>query len=363
MNSITLQVNICPGDIAYAQQIIPRLVERYRNACCETLAIVDLCPPQSTQFLNSAKRFPPEEFAKKVAVLKQIVEQWQAEKLFDRVVYLMPESGLFRSLSQKYLQGIVSETHDCYGHALMSYFAGLDLPKTRYVLHFDADLIIHGSSDWLTEAVERLETMPNVIAVSPRISPPSSTTESTPSVCDHIEGGWLSTWASQWTESGWLSDWISTRCFLIDRERLSELGSLIPEYRQARRAAWIHQLARATGNWLGELGDLPQLQPDASIIMRIRNYFKRRIVPIYPTPPEVMLHQKLQTTQTSCLYLSREDAWYLHPTTKPEQFLSMLPSLIAHVDRNDIPAEQRHFAEIRLNVWQQYFLQAMSRPT
>lgn len=364
MSAITLQINLCPGDIAYAELTVPRLVKMYRPFCTNILAIVDCCPPQSTQFVNAIKKFAPDEFARRVSILKEMLARWQQEKLFDQVVYLKPGSDVFKSLSNRYLRGIVQETHDAYGHALMSYLAALDIPQTKYILHFDADILMYTQpgSIWLAEACDRLEKDTTLVAVSPRISPPPTDqdvdSEVAPAIPNHPESGWLSTWKVQSVEGGWLSDWISNRCFLIDKDRLQKLQPLIAddEVSRIRFHAQIHQLCRrlAKGSWLGNLGDLPQLQPGDPLSRRLRNIVKYRLLPIYPQPPEVILHNKLRSTGLYCLYLSKGDAWYIHPTTKPADFLQLLPQLIPTIDRGEAPKEQQRFSEIRLHFWSEY---------
>ncbi|MBD2452899.1 hypothetical protein H6G80_02120 [Nostoc sp. FACHB-87] len=364
MSAITLQINLCPGDIAYAELTVPRLVKMYRPFCTHILAIVDCCPPQTTQFVNAIKKFAPDEFAQRVSVLEKILIGWQQEGLFDQVVYLKPDSNIFAGLSKRYLRGIVQETHDAFGHALMSYMAALDIPKTKYILHFDADILMYTQpgSTWLEEACDRLEKDSTLVAVSPRISPPPThpdlDPEIAPALPNHPESGWLSTWKTHSVEGGWLSDWISNRCFLVDKERLQKLQPLIAddEKLSVRFYAQLHQLARrlAKGSWLGNLGDLPQLQPGDSFSRRLRNIVKYRLLPIYPQPPEVMLHAKLRREGLHCLYLSRKDAWYVHPTTKPADFIQLLPQLIPAIDRGEAPKEQQRCSEIRLHFWKEY---------
>lgn len=363
MSAITLQINLCPGDLAYAELTVPRLVKMHRQFCTTVVAIVDCCPPQATQFVNAAKKFPPSEFAQRVSILEKLVSDWQQDSLFDQVVYLRPGSDIFYSLSQQYLQGIVQETHDGFGHALMSYLAALNIPQTQYVLHFDADILMHSqpSSNWLEEACDRLVQNPTLLAVSPRISPPPSeidvNDEVAPAVSNHPESGWISTWQVEKVAGGWLSDWISNRCFLMDRERLKQLEPLIDnhEVQRIRFHAFIHQLSRRLGGgkWLGSLGDLLQPQPTDLLSLRLKNIVKHRLLPVYPQPPEVMLHNKLRNAGLYCLYLSRRDAWYIHPTNKPVEFLQLLPQLIERLDRGEVPVEQKQFSEIRLSFWKE----------
>lgn len=373
MSKITFQINICPGDIAYAHLTVPPLVEMYRSACAEVLAVVDYCPPQATQFVNAAKRFPAAEFNRRVTALEQMVTEWQQANLFDRVIELRPDSDRFQVLSQKYLQGIVQETHDGFGHALMSYLTALEEPETDYVLHFDSDILMYSEpgTHWLEEAVEQLQNRGDLLAVSPRITPPhpqvNAPSEATPAIPNHPESGWLSTWQVQKVEGGWLSDWISNRCFLLDRQRLQKMGHLIPDhaFHRSRRHARIHHWARqwANSRWLGSLGDLSQLQPGDGFTLRLQNAIKHHLLPVYPQPPEVMLHERMREQRLKCLYLSRGDTWYVHPTTKPPEFIALLPPIVEAISAGDYPIEQVNFSEIRLAYWANYLKASNIRST
>jgi len=60
-----------------------------------------------------------------------------------RVFVLTDKCNKIKELSKKYLSGITKQTHYFRGTALMSYFAGIDVPNNRYVLHYDDDVLCY----------------------------------------------------------------------------------------------------------------------------------------------------------------------------------------------------------------------------
>jgi hypothetical protein len=52
MHDVTLQINLSPGDIAYAELTLPALVQAHRANVDEVLAIVDRCRPQKTKIVD-----------------------------------------------------------------------------------------------------------------------------------------------------------------------------------------------------------------------------------------------------------------------------------------------------------------------
>src|SRR5689334_1614679 len=70
---------------------------------------------------------------------------------------------------------------------------------------------------------------PSILAVSPRIAPPPGNLAADGMV--HVDApgsGWLPTWKLTPASQGWDSDWFSTRCHLMDLDRLRGLLPLLP---------------------------------------------------------------------------------------------------------------------------------------
>lgn len=74
-------------------------------------------------------------------------------------------------------------------------------------------------------------------------------------------------------------------------------------------------------------------------------------IPPYSLPPEVLFCEQLARTDTSAVYLDRDDVWYVHPETKPQAFIEMLDNLLASVMRGEFPEAQRGLTGIQFGDW------------
>ncbi|WP_413167505.1 hypothetical protein ACL6C3_12590 [Capilliphycus salinus ALCB114379] len=318
MHNLTLQINLSPGDVAYAGVTVPVLAKFHRANVDEILAIVDCCKPQKTKIVDPNRRFPEPGFSQRVEKICAIVEELKTQGYIDRIVYLKPGNSLQPILALKYLGNWVNETHDYGGCALMSYLAAFEMSKTRYLLHYDADMLLYQSLnyDWPIEAISLIEKAPNAVAASPRISPPFSTEKKLPDAPSLHEGRPFTPVAG-----GWKNDWFSTRCYLIDIEKLSTY--------------------------------LPLIQGKILAETLLRKYLKRG----YPRSPEIMIFQRVGRAGGWRLNLNSKNAWLLHPTTKSPRYLELLPQIQHSILQGKVPLEQRGYADIKLSAWET-FLQA-----
>ena len=251
MSEIALQINLSPGDVRYAELTVPSLVESHKAHVDEVFVVVDCCRPQQTKIFDPDVRLPLQKFQRGVEQIRALAEGFRASGLIDRIEYIEPQSRLIKDLSKKYLSGIVTETHDYGGCALMSYLAGIELARHRFVIHYDADMLLYQEPgyDWASQGVAFLNNEPLAVAAIPRISPPLHGEDDPPSNQD-----WP---VVTKVKKGFRDSWFSTQCFLMDREKL---GSY-----------------------------LPLLQGKALLEVLLVKYFKRG----YPRSPEAMLSKRL----------------------------------------------------------------------
>ena len=209
------------------------------------------------------------------------------------------------------------ETHDAGGCALAGYLAALEVPATRYVLHYDADMLLHQAPgyDWAHEAAGYMAADRDLIAGVPRTSPPPHDVVGVRDGPSQREG--LPFWP---VDGGWKNAWFSTRCFLLDREKLREY--------------------------------LPLMSGRVLIETLAVKYLKRG----YPRSPEIMLYRRLQGRAWR-LNLSTRRAWLLHPLYKPDRYVELLPLISEHVARGDCPDAQRGDPEVNIAAWEQYVAQ------
>lgn len=313
-SDLTLQINLSAGDSAYAEQTVPRLVAAHAHVA-RRIAVVDLCRPQRTRIFDPSTRLPDPGFSNRVAAIRTLAEQFLAAGIVDELVYLEPDSPRFRTLAARYTTAGMTETHDYGGCANMAYWAGIDAPSTRFVLHYDADICLYQENnfDWAAEALRVWEKYPQAVFATPRISPPGFATTPEHDAPSLHEGRPFEPVAD-----GWLNDWFSTRCFLVDRERLAP--------------------------------HLPLMGGALGWEYRLRRLLDRG----YPPGPETLLFRRLSPRGFKRLNLSDRRAWILHPNTKPLHYLELLPQLLASVSTGRIPAAQRGHSEIDLCAWERF---------
>jgi hypothetical protein len=343
---ITLQINLCAGDLAYAGQTVPALVATHRPDVREVVIVADACRPHSTPTLHAASAFPPAEFAARVARLRALCDSIQAAGVADRVVWLEPDPERLRRLNAKYAGARTPRSHDHLGHAFAAYFLGWESARTRYVAHFDADILLWQQAGfrWLQAAVAALGRDPALLGASPRIAPPPA--DGTMVHVAASGSGWLPSWPLEPVADGWRSPWFSTRCHVIDRERLAAVLPLEPA-----RGPAADSRAAALDRWLTPWFNAGFFKRGPRRLMRAL----AARVPAFPLPPEVLLHEHAQARGFGCLYLSDPRAWFIHPDTKPEIFLRLLPRLLETAGRRgDCPAAQRGVSGVQFAAWENF---------
>jgi hypothetical protein len=315
---VTLQINLSAGDVTYARMTVPALVAAHHGHVKEVVGIVDCCRPQQTQVIDPDTKFPVEVFAARVATIREIAERFLREGVFDRVIYVEPGDPRIDRLLSRYIGWPVTETHDCFGCGLVSYLYGFDEVTTRFLLHYDADMLLHQEPgyDWIVEGVARLQADPSAISATPRVSPPydSSSTTAGPSRVQ----------SDVWIERGdgyWRLGWFSARCYLIDVNRLN--------------------------GWLPLIG-LNDWRYFIEVIAR------KVLARGYPPHPEMMIHRRAQRLRAYRIDLMSEQSFLIHPFDKGDRFVRLLPDILESIHRGDIPGQQRGWENLDLDAWEEH---------
>jgi len=322
-SDITLQINLSPGDISYANLTVPELVRLHRSAVREVVGVVDVCKPGRTKAVDPEVRFPEPTFSERVEKIIAIAEGLKSQGVLDRLVVLRPGNEIHELCKKKYLRNLVSHTHDWSGCALTAYLSAFEVVDTKYLLHYDADMLLYqapGREDWSVTAKRWIESPPAgeekefVVAASPRHSPPFVPQGSPEDLPERVCGV-----PTRPVPGGWLDNWFSTRCFLIHRPRLFETLPLL------RGRVLIEHLARVA------------------------------LRKSWPLSPEVMMHHAIGRAQKGRrLLLGDQDVWLLHPAQKPAEYLALLPAIMDSIRRGVVPEGQRGYANIALSLWQEF---------
>lgn len=352
-SDITFQINLCAGDAEYAAKTVPALVATCRDQVGEVLVVLDECYPQASPVFRPAERFSQELFRERLEIVKGFCGRWKQQGLVDRVESLRPGDARIAELNRKYTGEDTPWTHDHWGHAFTAYFAAWEFPRTRFVLHSDADIFLHDATagSWIAEGCDMLKERVDTIALSPRIAPPPAGDKE---MIRHglKESAWLPTWTLEKVQGGWESNWPSTRFHLIDRDKLGALLSLTPSMgKAAQRSArrWNERLAPTftLRSWTARKS--PDGFPD--FLHRVFRKAAHHWIPSYPLPPEVLLFECAARAGRAFFYLDRKDVWYVHPETKPNEFLGVLNDLLERVPRADVPHAQRGLTGVLFSEW------------
>ena len=352
-SDITFQINLCAGDADYAAKTVPALIATCRDKVGEVLVVLDECYPQASPVFRPAERFSKDSFRERLEIVRDLCRTWKEQGLVDRVESLRPGDPRIAQLNKTYTGEDSPWTHDHWGHAFTAYFAAWDFPRTRFVLHSDADIFLHDltAGSWISEACDLLKERAETVAMSPRIAPPPDN-DAEMIRQGFKESAWLPMWTLKKVQGGWESNWPSTRFHLIDRDKLHALLPLYPSVgRKAQKSArWWNELLApgfAVRSWTAQ--DPPDALPE--FLHRVFRKAAHQWIPPYPLPPEVLLFERTAAARHDFFYLDRKDVWYVHPETKPKQFLVVLDSLLSSVPLGDFPETQRGLTGIRFEEW------------
>lgn len=301
-DGVTLQINLSGGDVDYAALTVPWLVEAHRGSVREVLLVVDLVRPQRTRLVDPDVKFPPERFETRAQAIRALARSMVAQGLADRVYEFLPGDQLGLACLRKYAGPIVRESHDFAGCGFASYLIGLEAARTRYVLHYDADILLRQrpGQDWCLEGVAAFARDESIVSVCPASCPPLELDER--AELDHRNRHGV---ATERTPLGWRSGWFSMRCALLDKVRLSRYLPLV----RGRYAAMV--------------------------------LLRRMLDRTYPPPLEVMMYETVRRMGGRRLELACRESWYTHPLSKDDEWLRCLPQLGRLVRAGAFPDEQR----------------------
>lgn len=310
IDEVTLQINTSPGDVNYASLTIPALVANHIDIK-KRLLIVDCCRPQKTKLVEPDIKFPIHIFNEKVKKIIEISEELLKNNVVTDVYYLFPNDPLYKKIAEKYLDNLYDCTHSAGGTANMSYWAGIELSKTKFVLHYDGDIILYQKEgySWVEEAKNLMASEENVLIAVPRLSPPIPNLD----LPSYHEGRKFAS-----LEKYWVNDWFSTRHFLLNKEKLNDF--------------------------------LPLVRGKVRLELLVRKYGNRA----FPIDPEMLLFKSLGPRGCKRLMLKNDNAWIIHPLNKPDAFIKILKNIMSEVGKGKFPLEQQGYENINLEAWEKF---------
>jgi len=328
MHDITLQFNLSQADISFASRSIPPLVEAHRGNADEVFAIVDCCrsrraakaahPPIRYGGVGNAgqdRHSLEAQHQQRIKEICAIAEELKNKGYLDRVIYLHENDPALTAIYRRYLNNIIRSTHEFSGRALVAYLLALDACRSRYLIHYDADIFLCQAPgyDWAAQAKDFIAQDPIAVDASPRISPPFAEYR-------HLPDAPSLKWGKpEFCVKGyWYSTWFSSRCFLIDRQKLFRYLPLVK---------------------------------GSQVELLVRKFLKRS----FPWDFERLVSRRMARAGTRRLVLASPEAWIVHPAERSERYLELLPRIQEAIAEGRLPLEQRGQEDIDLGAWEKFF--------
>lgn len=314
MHDLTLQFSLSQADIAFASRSIPPLVRAHRSNADEVFAIVDCCRRPRRPDVAEDKDSSEAIHQQRTKEICAIAENLKKEGYLDRVVYLYEDDPELPLIYRKYLNNIIRSTHEFSGRALAAYLLALEACRSRYLIHYDADIFLYQAPgyDWATQAKDFIAQDNIAVDASPRISPPFAEYK-------HLVDAPSLKWAKpEFCAKGyWYSNWFSSRCFLIDRQKL------------------FRYLPLVKGN---------------QIELLVRKLLNRS----FPWDFERLVSRRLGRAGARRLVLASRQAWIVHPAERTTLYLELLPRIQKSISEGRLPLGQRGQEDIELGAWEEF---------
>jgi hypothetical protein len=304
---VTLQVNVAPSDLPHATSTLSHQLRRWRDQVDEVVYTLDLRKspgPRGAHF---------DEYRTEMV---RIINELARGRPHQRVVEVDYRDPAVERVGRQFFGGATPPAKDCFGAPFYAYFYGLASVQTRYVLHMDCDILFGGgSSRWLDEAIELLDSRAEVLFVSPLAGPPTATGK-IPWRMRRAQGrtqafGSVPALEDEATRRYRLRH-VSSRVFFADLHRLS-------------RATPLRVMDAPPWSFGSDLATTPYL------------------------PAETVLSRAMHEGQWLRLdHLGTQPGmWFLHPGQRGEAFRRNLPNLIVAIERGIVPRRQEGSFELR----------------
>jgi hypothetical protein len=297
--NVVMQINMHPNDARHVVHTLPHQIRMWGAQVDRVVVTLDLHRSRAGRYRNN-------QFDKNLQAITATLQDVAGTAAIDvKEVNYAPEvrdevSRYFFSAGQ-----IPDKAWD--GGPFYSYFFGLWTANADYVLHMDSDMLYGGGSQqWIAEAMALLKGRSDLVFAAPLSGPPRA---------DHMllgQRGWSTGEVKRDARQpdAYLFPTVSTRIFLMAKSLLSE-----------------------------RLGKLALSPPTSTQRLRAR---------VMGNPPVALEGETVLSRNMQAHGLSRMDVlgsgpgmWSLHPPFRSELFYRKLPQLIADIEQNKVPEDQR----------------------
>jgi hypothetical protein len=300
----TFSTFLARTDAPYFESTLPHLLRSCNFPFADRVALLD-DRPSTGDFLDR-----PEAGASLDSVRAGADRLLHAGWL-DRVSFIDYSPAAIHRVSRIHFGAPLSHTHDFRGYPVYGVAYAIEEARTRYVLHMDADMLLHQAPDhdWISRGIRLLQSDPSIAIVCPHPGPPA------PPAALRQRGV-----AFRTDPRGLLLfQRVTSRKMLIDREKLALHLPVQPA-----AIGWLRRLARR--NVRGG-----SLRPWEDLLTRL---FVRR--GLYRAD------------------LADATAWSLHPPDHGPRFVALLDRLIPAVEAGRFPPAQVGDYDLQLGLWEQF---------
>ncbi len=211
MEAVELSVNVYAGDVPYLDLTYRHIVKQL------------LVAPISRRRIVVDRRLPVGRFSasNSLAELDHLLDRLQVDGVVDDVDDVDWTEAEVERVATKYFGHAEAQPVASGGSAIHPYLWAIDTSKSPLVLHFDSDILLHDPNcgDWVREAMAIHRENLNVAVTTPQGGPPQAS-----SARDWLLGNPQRVIPGQWIRA----ESVSTRYFLVDRERLETALPLKP---------------------------------------------------------------------------------------------------------------------------------------
>ncbi|NEO30178.1 MAG: hypothetical protein F6K36_07000 [Symploca sp. SIO3C6] len=309
-------------DLPYMLQTIPHLMRACNYPFTERVLAIDSAPLTGDKLRRYATGSQEE--------LKSACQKLVDLKVIDRIAEIDYDPALIKKVYQKYFgteqaKLMLNHTHNWKGSTIYASLYCIEASASDYYLHFDADMLLHQDqgNDWISEAIELMESIPTIVATRPLCGPP------------HPEGKVLYSRPAEDPRGFYPHNSFSMRAYLVNKQRFPELSPIPLMWK------YYPLLSRY----------LPS--PLQSVFASVERKLRRQVKPIKGALEsfEVTSSQRLEETSFVRADLSSTKAWTIHPPDHGPEFIKALPQLISLIEQGKFPLDQAGFYDLLLNEW------------
>jgi hypothetical protein len=300
----TLSVTVAATDLPFLHLTLPHMLRASRLPFAKRMVLADL-GVATGQFVRRP--------GGSVAGLLELLGELRTGGEIDDVVELEAGSSLVREAWHGVFRRPLPDPRDYRGAPIAGYVLSFTLCPTRYLLHFDGDMMIHQPPDaasWIERGIELLEAYPDVGAVLPLHGPP------------HPEGVLHQRVPFAWDPRGFHRfRSFTSRVFLVDCDRFRSIYPLDTSW------PWTTSPGRRLSN------------------------LRRRARGESTLPRWEQMVEWAFVKAGLCRADLPGPAWSLHPNARGEEFVRLLPHIIAEVEAGRFPPEQGGRYNLDLDAW------------